>query len=60
MNLSEHAEAISSAIRAAYDAGFELDNGEGEPIREMDLNTVTNGRLGDWTPIELPEATYDH
>ncbi|MFE5542796.1 hypothetical protein ACFQ71_03150 [Streptomyces sp. NPDC056534] len=60
MTLQDHAEAISSAIQAAHNAGFELDNGEGEPIREMDLNSVANGKLGDWVSIELPEATYDY
>ncbi|MVO87401.1 hypothetical protein GPA10_22205 [Streptomyces sp. p1417] len=58
MNLIEHARAIEAAIQNAYADGYELDNGSGEPIREMDLNEVGARVLQDWSSIELPEPTY--
>ncbi|MFC9591500.1 hypothetical protein ACFTUC_17130 [Streptomyces sp. NPDC056944] len=60
MNMREHAEAISSAIQAAHNAGFELDNGDGYPIREMDLNAIEDGKVGDYMSIELPVTTFDY
>ncbi|MFJ8699439.1 hypothetical protein [Streptomyces ardesiacus] len=53
MTLHEHAKAIQDAIQAAYEDGFELDNGDGDPIYEMDLNDW-NG--SDWHPIALPST----
>ncbi|MGW5773084.1 hypothetical protein ACWEVY_28525 [Streptomyces longwoodensis] len=56
--MHEHAQKIAAAIQAAWDEGFELDNGEGDPIRALDLNEVTDGRLGNFTSIPLPEPTF--
>lgn len=58
MTLQEHAQAIGNAIRAAFDDGFELDNADGIPVHEMDLNVVADGTLRDWVSIDLPEPTY--
>jgi hypothetical protein len=58
VNLQQHAKAITAAIQAAHDEGYELDNGEGMPLVELDLNKVENGRIGDWAAITLPVPTY--
>ncbi|MFF3416845.1 hypothetical protein ACFYW9_19415 [Streptomyces sp. NPDC002698] len=58
MTLEEHAKAISDAIQAAYDDGFELDNGEGIPPSELDLNKVVDGDIMDWAALDLPKPTY--
>jgi hypothetical protein len=59
VKLVDHAKAIETAIEAAYDDGFELDNGEGIGIRELDLNAVDDGVIGDWVSINLPAPTFD-
>ncbi|MFF4245250.1 hypothetical protein ACFYY2_12350 [Streptomyces sp. NPDC001822] len=58
MTIEEHAKAISEAIDAAFGDGYELDNGSGSPIFEMDLNSVVAGTISDWVAIELPKSTY--
>lgn len=59
MNLHDHAAAITAAIQAAHDDGFELDNGDGEPIPAMDLNSVDGDQvIEDWASIALPKSTY--
>ncbi len=58
MNLRDHAKAIQSVIMAAANDGFELDNGDGEPIHGLDLNQVDGGTIGDWVSIELPKPTF--
>jgi hypothetical protein len=58
VNLQQHAKAITAAIQAAHDEGYELDNGEGMPLVELDLNKVEGGHIGDWVAIKLPVPTY--
>jgi hypothetical protein len=58
VTLQEHANAIANAIQAAHNDGFQLDNGEGECIHEMDLNEVDGDRIGAWASIDLPTPTY--
>jgi hypothetical protein len=58
VTLQEHAKAIQDAILAARNEGFELDNGDGEAILNLDLNRVEDGVMGDWITIELPEPTF--
>lgn len=59
MKLHDHAKAIEDAIQAAYDDGFELDNGNGYPIRELDLNSVDGSEITDWAPINIPPANFE-
>ncbi|MEU1254804.1 hypothetical protein ABZ445_16140 [Streptomyces chartreusis] len=45
MTLEEHARAIEAAIQAAADAGYELDNGYGTPLFNVELNKVVDGEF---------------
>ncbi|WP_019984515.1 MULTISPECIES: hypothetical protein [unclassified Streptomyces] len=58
MTLEEHAKAIEDAIQAAHNDGFELDDGNGEPIHVMELNAIHDGSFDRWVYIDLPEPTY--
>ncbi|MEV5883118.1 hypothetical protein AB0L74_10440 [Streptomyces sp. NPDC052020] len=58
MTLEEHATAIEAAIQAAYEDGYQLDNGFAEPISELELNRVQDGQIWDFVPIRLPEVAY--
>ncbi|WP_327712395.1 hypothetical protein OG912_32245 [Streptomyces sp. NBC_00464] len=53
MNLGEHAAAIEAAIKAAADDGYELDNGQGDPVH-MELNRVTADRILCCVPAPVP------
>lgn len=60
MTLEEHAKAISDAIWAAYEEGFELDNGDGEPLpMSVELNLMEDGDFADeWVAVSLPAPSY--
>ncbi|QJS09080.1 hypothetical protein HKX69_05715 [Streptomyces argyrophyllae] len=58
MTLEAHAEIISAAIRAAYEDGYELDDGDGGPIYVLELNEIDNGRMGAFTTIDVPPPSF--
>lgn len=60
MTLEEHARAIEAAIQAAHMDGFHLDDGDGEAVYALELNTIERGEpSGEFVVIHLLE-TYWH
>ena len=61
MTLEEHARAIEAAIRAAADDGCHLDNGEGEPLRTVELTRYdgVENELVEWDAIVVPAHPFD-
>lgn len=45
MTLEEHARAIEAAIQAAAEDGYELDNGCGNPLFNVELNKIEGGEI---------------
>lgn len=62
MTLEEHARAIEAAIQAAADEGYELDNGNGNPLFHVELNKVEGGEIVVSPeipqPISVPYSFY--
>lgn len=58
MTVGDHADAIAAAIQAAHNDGFQLDNGDGEYVRVLDLNEVKDNVIRNWVAIDLPAPTY--
>jgi hypothetical protein len=62
MTLEEHARAIESAIKAAADDGYELDNGCGTPLLHVELNRIEGGVIVVAPeipqPISVPYSFY--
>ncbi|MFJ4768478.1 hypothetical protein ACIP88_05075 [Streptomyces uncialis] len=53
MTLEEHAHAIEVAIQAAANDEFELDDGTGNPLHLVELNSVVAGRISGTGCVEL-------
>ena len=53
LTMQDHARRIQEAINEAAQAGYELDDGDGEPLYCVELNHVVDGDMTDPEPIEI-------